>query len=233
MFIAALQTARKNSKSVKDKNILNHLGKPFYMHNIDYAKACQAIDDIYVTTDSEFIIEHSDESNYKVIERPEYLSGDSASHQDTIMHGIESIEKEHRKTLDIVVVLLGNNVGAFTEDLDLAIKTLVEKPELDSVISVSEYNMFNPFRAYEIKDGLLDTMVSQDFIRSKKNEHNVNDKKSAGDVYFFNGSFWVCRRDVIERNNGLLPFPWLGDNIFPIPQKDIMEVDAPWQLKCV
>ena len=149
------------------------------------------------------------------------------------MHGIEAIESEHGKKLDIVIVLLGNNVGAFTQDLDLAIKTLIGNPELDSVISVSEYNMFNPFRAYEIKDGLLDTVVSQEFIQSKKNGHNVNDKKSAGDVYFFNGSFWVCRREVIESNNGLLPFPWLGNKLYPIPQKDIMEVDAPWQLKCV
>lgn len=233
MFTAALQTARKNSKSVKDKNILKHRGKPFYMHNIDYAKKCKQIDDIYVTTDSDFIIEHAAVSGYKVIERPEYLSGDNSSHQETIMHGISNIESEHGKKLDIVVILLGNNVGAFTEDLDTAINTLIEKPEFDSVISVSEYNMFNPFRAYEIKDGLLDTVVEQDFIQNKRNNHNVNDKKSAGDIYFFNGSFWVCRRNIIEQNDGLLPFPWLGRRIYPLIQKDIMEVDAPWQLKCV
>ena len=233
MFIAALQTARKNSKSVPNKNILEHDGKPFYLHNINYAQKSKYVQDVYVSTDSEFIINGADKNKYKVIDRPGYLATDTASHQETIMHGINHIEAEHGKELDIVVVLLGNNVGAFTEDLDTSIEQLQSDKSLDSVISVSEYNMFNPFRAYQINNNRLETVLPQGFIASKKNEHNVNDKKSAGDIYFYNGSFWVCRKAAIVDNNGLLPFPWLGNKIRPFIQKDIMEVDATWQLKCV
>jgi N-acylneuraminate cytidylyltransferase len=233
MYIVALQTARKNSKSVKDKNIFLHNGKPLYLHNIDYASKCVAINDVYVTTDSEVIVANVNDADYKVIDRPKELTTDSASHYETIMHGLYEIERKEGRKVGIVVILLGNNNGAFTEDLSLAVNSLVEDDNIDSVISVSEFNMFNPFRAYKIDAEKVTTVVSQDFIKNNQKHDNINDKKSAGDVYFFNGSFWVCRRETLINNNGLLPFTWLGNNIKPIIQKDVMEVDAEWQLKCL
>jgi hypothetical protein len=93
--------------------------------------------------------------------------------------------------------------------------------------------MFNPFRAYEIRNGCLTTIVPQGLIQEKAKMKNINDKDSAGDIYFFNGSFWICRRETLVKNEGLLPFPWLGTRIRALVQEDVMEIDAEWQLKCL
>ena len=42
---------KKNSKSVKNKNLLFLKGKPLYMHNIDYALKSKQISDVFITTD--------------------------------------------------------------------------------------------------------------------------------------------------------------------------------------
>jgi len=229
MNIFALQTARNDSKSIKNKNILNIRGKPCYKWNLEYAKKCSDIDKVYISTDIPSII--TKEQN--VIKRPKHLCTDQASHYDTIMHGLQQIENIEKTHVDILIILLGNNVGALTEDLTAGIN-YIKYNKCDSCISVGAYNMYNPYRAYKINSNyLLETIVPQHIIR-KTNVKQTNNKDAFGNVYFFNGSFWICRRETLIANNGLLPFPWLGKKIKPIVQKDtIMELDAPWQIQIV
>ena len=89
--------------------------------------------------------------------------------------------------------------------------------------------MFNPFRAFTIENNLLKTYLNQSAIEIGTKIDNVNDKNSAGDIYFANGSFFICRRDTLMKKEGLLPFPWLGYKIKPWVQKVTMEIDAYWQ----
>jgi hypothetical protein len=85
--------------------------------------------------------------------------------------------------------------------------------------------MFNPYRAYTInQEGNLINIVDSSCVP------DANDKNSAGDVWFNNGSFFICRRDIVILKRGLSPFPWLGHNIKPFKESVKMEVDAQWQL---
>ena len=88
--------------------------------------------------------------------------------------------------------------------------------------------MFNPYRAYKKNNSNgLETYVPQE---NYPDINNLNNKDAFGDAYFFNGSFWVCRREAIMNNNGLKPFTWLGQSIYPVVQdSSIMELDAAWQ----
>lgn len=233
MNIVALMTARGGSKSVPNKNIVPIKGLPLFLHNIINAKRSRYIEEIYVTTDIQLIKDYASVYGYHVIDRPAHLCGDEASHYETIMHGIRSIEQQKNIKIDIVVILLGNSLGAITKDVDQAIEMLLENEEADSVQSVSEFNMYNPFRAYEIVDGYMNTIVPQEMIRMKTKDPNVNSRHAAGNVYFFNGSFWIVRRHQMDRNDGLLPFPWLGKKIIPYIQDNFMEIDAPWQLSYI
>jgi N-acylneuraminate cytidylyltransferase len=230
MKIAAVQTARAGSKSVLNKNILEINNKPLYLHNIDAAKKSKYINDIYVNTDCPVIKAYAKELNYEIIERPDNLRGDDASHHDVIKHSLFSIEQNLATKIDILVVLLGNAMGATRKDLDNAIEILISNKEYHSVQSVSELNMFNPFRALKIKDNKITTIIPQEDIMSHAKLININDKKSCGNVYFFNGSFWVIRRKHILEH-GMLPFPWLGTMIYPYVQQPVFELDAEWQIK--
>ena len=228
--VFALQTARAGSKSVVDKNIMKIGDKPLYRHSLDNAIKSKLILKSYVSTDIEEIIKNEAGLDYEVILRPEILAGDNASHQDAMIHGIKEIERRTGIEADIVVVLLGNTLGAPSHILDNAVQFLIENEDFDSVLSVSEFNMFNPLRAYQKSEKGLVTFLSQEIIRSQVKIKNSNDKNSAGDVYFANGSFFICRGSVIKSKKGMLPFPWLGFKIKEWIQDPMMEIDAPWQI---
>ncbi len=229
MNIYALQTARAGSKSVLNKNIKTVQGKPLYLHNILYASNCEVIKKVYCSTDCPTIKEGSMQHDFEIIDRPERLRGDNASHRETLEHGLLEIEKRNNETVDVLVVLLGNSLSAFTEDLNKAITLLND--DTDGIMSVSEFNMFNCFRAYKKSGEYLETFVSPEFIKENAVKKNFNDKNSSGDTYFFNGSFWVCKREYIIDKRGLEPFNWLGDRIKPFIQDVHMEIDAKWQLR--
>jgi|7_EtaG_2_1085326.scaffolds.fasta_scaffold13829_2 N-acylneuraminate cytidylyltransferase len=228
-MIVALQTARAGSKSVVNKNIMKIGEKPLYMHPVDKSLESKLIDHVYISTDIKAILADKN-SEYHAFERPKYLAKDNSSHHDVMIHGIQHIEKELNQRIEILVVLLGNTLGAEAKDLDNALRTLKENPEADSIVSLSEFNMFNPFRALKVSGGTVKTWVDQDKIREMKKSSNVNDKKSAGEIYFANGSFFICRRNVVMSKDGNLPFPWLGKNILPWIESASMEIDAPWQV---
>jgi CMP-N-acetylneuraminic acid synthetase len=232
-MIYALQTARRGSESVKGKNTLMLGGIPLFLHNILHAKRSRRVDRIFVTTDDPEIVSLAEAHDYQVIARPPELAGSEVSHHDVIVHGLLEIERKTGTVAEVLVILLGNNLGAYPDDLDRAIGWLLEDPEADSCQSVSEFNMFNPFRAYREVGGRLETIMPQDMIAASQRYKDVNDKRAAGDTYFFNGSFWVVRRRALMSKDGLLPFPWLGKRIIPLVQPPVMELDAAWQIPCL
>ncbi len=233
--VVALSTARAGSKSVSNKNVEVIDGKPLLIHNLEYAISSSEINSVYITTDIEEVCIYSKKLGFEIIDRPDFLSGDNASHYETITHGVFEIENKIGSKIDIVVVLLGNNKCAYTEDLNKAIQRLKVEKDLDSIISVAPYNMYNPFRAYvSNKEGKLESFLPQSLIKQRSVMSNINDKDSAGDILFFNGSFWVIRRDTLMKNDGILPFTWLGNDIgYLVQSSECMEVDAPWQMKLI
>ena len=122
-MIYALQTARAGSKSVVNKNIMDIHGKPLFMHNADAAIGCDKIKDLYVSTDCEVIKSHR-HKGYKIIDRPESMRGDNASHHDVMKHAVDHIEEQTGQELELLVILLGNSMGCTSGDLECAIHLL-------------------------------------------------------------------------------------------------------------
>lgn len=227
--VYALQTARAGSKSVRSKNTMLFDDKPLFQHPVEKALQSKLIKQVYISTDIYLIKRNSDSLPYQIISRPDDLAGDDSSHHDVMIHGVNEIEKRTQETVDILVILLGNSLGSEGKELDKAIQFLIDNPGYDSIQSVSEFNMFNPFRAFTIENELLKTYMDQEVINKGTKIDNVNDKNSAGDIYFANGSFFICRRDILMKKEGFLPFPWLGYKIKPWVQEVTMEIDAYWQ----
>lgn len=231
MSIFALQTARAGSKSVPDKNILEVNGAPLFYHNIVECEKSSLVEKIFISTDCEFIKKFPMSNKVQIINRPKSLCKDLSSHKETMKHAILEIEKSVKKEVDLVLVLLGNSCGLREADITKAYQIMLENPSIDSVESVSKFNMFNPFRALTISDGYLETFLPEEEIDLYKKNDLINDKNSAGNIYFFNGSFWLTRRKNIFSSKGKMPYQWLGEKIYPYVQDVIMEVDDWWQLQ--
>jgi CMP-N-acetylneuraminic acid synthetase len=231
MKIVALQTARAGSKSVPNKNITEVDGYPLFYHNILECLKTNSVEKVFISTDCQFIKKYDFPDKVQIIDRPAFLCEDNSSHKETMKHGIKAIEESLNREVDYVLILLGNSCGMSADDIEKSIDILQNNPQYDSVESVSKFNMFNPFRAMKIVDNKIETFLEEKQIIANKNNNLINDKKSAGDIYFFNGSFWLTRRKNIFSNTGKLPYKWLGNNIYPYIQKTCMEVDDKWQLE--
>ncbi len=135
MNVIALSTARKGSKSVHNKNILPVNGTPLFLHPIKKALKSKKISSVYCSTNDSKIIDLSEYYDYDIIKRPDELCTDKSKHEDAIVHAINDIECKTGKKLDIVVLLLGNTLGADAIDIDSAIDMI------DGYDSVSNFQV--------------------------------------------------------------------------------------------
>lgn len=90
----AIIPARSGSKGLKNKNILNVLGKPLLGYTIEAAIRSTCFDKIYVSTDSEQYGNIAKEYGVEVIMRDEECSNDYATTYDVLRDAFNKIDCE-------------------------------------------------------------------------------------------------------------------------------------------
>ena len=88
----AIIPARGGSKRIPNKNIKKVGALTLVEWAIKQAKASKLIDDIVVTSDSEFILQLAKTSGVYAISRPRHLSKDETSTDEVLLHAIECIQ---------------------------------------------------------------------------------------------------------------------------------------------
>lgn len=86
--MVALILARGGSKKVPKKNIKLLGGIPLISHVIESAKKTKNINEIFVSSDCDEIIEVSKKSGANIIKRPDYLSQDLSKDIDSFIHAL-------------------------------------------------------------------------------------------------------------------------------------------------
>lgn len=138
MKMIGLIPARGGSKGLPDKNIMEIDGKPLIAHTIEAALHSQYITDVYVTSDSEAILNTA--SRFGAVcpfVRPADLSGDNALAVDVYLHAMNWLENNEGVNCDRLCVLLPTSPLRTSTDIDNAIDLFVHKGA-DSVISCCE-----------------------------------------------------------------------------------------------
>ena len=68
-------------------------------------------------------------------------------------------------------------------------------------------------------------------ILNNKNENQVGNRDCMGDTYFMNGSFFIVRKEIIEKDDSNTFMTFIGNNIYGyIQDPKVIELDAQWQL---
>ncbi|MFO7561778.1 MAG: hypothetical protein R6X02_03990 [Enhygromyxa sp.] len=229
MLTIAIQTSRANSLGVPHKNLLEFGGKPLFRYGLELALGCESLDEVFVVSDVLAVHEAARELGCGVIELPPELA--EGNHHGAIRFGVLAVERALGREVEAVTVLLGNALGTRPQELDQAIELLAGDPALDSVVSVSEFSMFNPSRAFRFAaDGRLEAMLSADALSDIRGARAANERHALGETWFFNGSFWVIRRAPLLTADGPPPFAWLGHRIAGFRQRTLMELDEAWQI---
>lgn len=133
----AIIPARGGSKRLTGKNLLPLGNKSLLAHSIAYAKDNEKwIDTIVVTTDDTFIKEEAIQNGVSVIERPDSISGDTATTVSALQHVLETLDSDFEN-----VVLLQVTNPIRPANLLKKAMTLYKTTQCDSVMTVSEKKM--------------------------------------------------------------------------------------------
>lgn len=131
--------ARGGSKGIPRKNLRPVGGKPMLQYSFEEALKSRYIDHVFLSTDDQEI--RSFGQKFKGVDcdylRPPELASDTATTIDTMIHGIEWLEKEKGMTFENVILLQPTCPLRTVEDIDGCTKQYLESGS-DSLISVDE-----------------------------------------------------------------------------------------------
>jgi hypothetical protein len=230
-MIIALLMGRKGSKGFSGKNLYNVMGKPLAYYPMRAAKNCPEIDETYLSTDDEKLMELAKGNDIEIIERPPELCADESLGEDVYVHAYNYVKKKNKpQNVKLIVLLMCNAVTITSEIISAGIKVLRNNPEYDSAVTVSRYNMWSPLRARRIdSDGLLKPFVLFEAFGDPKTLSC--DRQSQGDVWFADMGASIVRPGCLESiEDGLLPQKWMGRKIYPLKQWGGLDIDYEWQV---
>jgi CMP-N,N'-diacetyllegionaminic acid synthase len=187
MGIVATICARGGSKGLPRKNVLPLAGQPLIAHTIAQARACGAIDAVYVSTDDDEIAQvaraHGAIVPYR---RPAELSTDEAAKLPVIEHLLRHLESEGVR-VDTAVDLQPTSPLRTAQDIEGALALRDTAPLVVSVTEPSHNPYYTLVEAQP--DGTLALSKPANFAR----------RQDAPQAWGLNGAIYVWRRDAIAR----------------------------------
>lgn len=212
--ILYLILARGGSKGLPGKNIMPFCGKPLISWSIETLKVVKNNGDIVLSTDCEKIAKVGKEYGAEVpFMRPNNLATDTSSSIDVINHAIKFLKKENR-VYDILVLIEPTSPLRDPEDIDKAIKTLIESKAGESIVGIGKTECAHPDFLVSIgENNLTKKYIQQDAVKRRQDIE---------DLYFYEGSFYITTIDSLNRNNGFYHEKTLG---FVIPKWKSIEID--------
>ena len=233
--VCAVLLGRGGSVALPGKNVRHILGRPSLHYPLMAARASAVVEEVYVSTDSQEILDLARPFGVKEIRRPAQLATDEALLEDAIAHAFETIEHTAPSPADFYLILLCNAVTVLPDCIRHADDVLRSDPGADSVTTGSKWNMFSPVRARRLDQeaGMLVNYVPTDVLGRVVTISCDRDKSE--DCYFCDNSFTLVRRTVLARlheNQG--PFRWMGNRIRFIEQMPGGgDIDLAWQVPVV
>ena len=213
--ITAILTGKKKS-SFKNKNRLLIKSKPIFAYPAKAAKKCKKINNYYVSSDSNFILNYCNKIGYTKIKRPDNLCRKNSLHRDVLLHALKYIKKDFGLP-DIIVVLLANAPIIKQEWISKCINMLVRDKTITSVVPVIKNNDFNPLRAKKIKNNFL-----KNFLKTKKKISS--NRQSLVGSYFLCHNFWIIRTEEIFKNEGDPPWNFMGKKTVPFIIQNAIDI---------
>lgn len=205
LFILGVVTARGGSKRLPGKNIKTLAGKPLIAYAVEAMRGSTLLDRIIVSTDDEDIARIAKEYGADVpFMRPRELAEDLTPHLPVMQHAVAEMEK-HGKRPDLIVLVQPTSPFVQTQDIDLAIKKLVDNGANScvSVCAVSE----RPEHMYHLKKGASFPLIKQ--------ESRETTDQTLPHYVRINGAVYVTRYDTLmkqgkivdDKNNSMIEMP--------------------------
>ena len=189
--IVAIIPARGGSKGIQKKNLINFCGKPLISWTVNQALFTKSISTVWVTSDSEEILNVAKKLGANTISRPKSLSSDTSTTESTWKHALKIIE-EKTGSVDMVIGLQPTSPIRESKDIEKAIQ-IFKKSKSDSLFSATE---IGDFYIWQKKKQKL-TSLNYDYENRGRRQDNTKQ-------YVENGSFYIFKPQTLKKFNNRL-----------------------------
>ena len=189
MKIIAIIIARGGSKGIPNKNIYDFYGKPLISWTI---QACikGGVKSVWVSSDSDNILNVAKENGAKLIKRPVEYATDKSSSESAWIHAINYIKQNF--SINPEWVIAPQVSSPLTEPID--IKSALNK------INDAQFDSF--FSACRVEDLLIWEQDSKNNLNSIN--YNWRDRKRRQEIthqFVENGAFYVFKPEILIKSN--------------------------------
>jgi len=176
---SAIILARSGSKGIINKNLKKIDQKTLLEFSIKTALQSNAINNVFVSSDSIDYLQLAKSLGAETILRPKKLSSDKASSEDGLLHAISYIEENNFKISDNIIFMQCTSPFTSPEDLNKAFTNFMRE-ELDSLFSAVKHHGF-----IWKKDTVTGINHNEKTLRKRRQEKNEEILES-GAFYIFN-----------------------------------------------
>ncbi|MEV6156331.1 N-acetylneuraminate synthase family protein [Nonomuraea sp. NPDC052129] len=208
MRVLAVVPARGGSAGVPLKNLAPVGGIPLVTRAVRAALRSELIDRVVVSTDHAGIAEAAKEAGALVVDRPEELSGSTASSESAVLHALDTLGEDP----EVVVLVQCTSAFIDSEDLSAAVRKVLDG-EADAVVSGLPTHEFlwTPAGAGINHDPAF---------RPRRQDREPQFRE--------NGAFYVMRTSGL-REHGHRFFGTIA--VQPVPVRHAIEIDDPEDLE--
>ncbi|WP_305917950.1 N-acetylneuraminate synthase family protein [Nonomuraea turcica] len=210
MRVLAVVPARGGSAGVPLKNLALVGGVPLVTRAVRACVRAELVDQVVVSTDHAQIAETAREAGALVVERPEELSGATASSESAVLHALDALGEDP----EVVVLVQCTSAFIDPDDLSAAVRKVLDG-EADSVVS--------GLPTHEFLWTATGGGVNHDpAVRQRRQDRDPEFRE--------NGAFYVMRTSGL-REHGHRFFGAIA--VQPVPPQHAIEVDNPEDLELV
>lgn len=216
----AIIPARGGSKGIPKKNIVNLAGKPLIGWTIEAAQKSHFIEDIFVSSDSDEILQLAENSGAKTIKRPQELALDETLTVPVLKHAIQTIEAQNQDShYDFLILLQPTSPLRNASHIDAAFELLLSS-NCSSLISVVE-SSHSPLKSFVIENGFLKGLINNDYPFMRRQD--------LPKAYSANGAIYIVDLKLFKSLGSLLTsecIPFMMDQTasIDIDTRDDLEI---------
>jgi CMP-N,N'-diacetyllegionaminic acid synthase len=209
----AIIPARGGSKGIPKKNIINVNDQPLITYTIETTKKSQHLDKVYVSSDSDEILQVAKDHGAATLKRPEHLAGDTIQNHEVLQHIIHELEAQG-ETYDYVLWLQPTSPLRTGADIDSAIEKLIAEKNT-MLLSITEAD-FPPDFLITLEDDVINfqnTKLFEDVRRQNLPQY-----------YMLNGAIFIFQKDFLLQATAY-PFAEKKTSFYLMPKNRSIDID--------
>lgn len=170
--VVAIIAVKKKSYRLKNKNILEINGMPLFYYSIKPLLKCKLIDDVYISTNSKYVLNYCKQKKISTIWRGPNKSKTNEPLLDVLKYSYSNLNKSYK----YILTILSNAPGHKPHIIDKAIK-MIKENKLSEVRSFNSHGEENGLMVFNVKDFLKKFQISSYIGMVKSSAKEIHFKK--------------------------------------------------------